>query len=272
MARQYQGYTRANESVVEEESGSEGEDLEMNANQTPDAASTSRSKGKQRVSWDAGTSQMNVLHPNIHKEDKMNEHSGESSDDEVPQSFMIEASSKAPAKSRMKDSAATIGRSRPLHSGPSRHTGPILPVASATSGTSIPPRPSEIDEPPPRTYAQQRSSGTRGAQPNPMHGLDAYERALWNWVNVYSLDAFLQEVYYYYEGKGIYSIALSRGLNLLLVDILRFIFVTYISFDRTVGFVIGFSTFLLGCIDYSVIRHGNPTRLSEAVIDHCVSR
>ncbi|KAF9500576.1 APG9-domain-containing protein [Pleurotus eryngii] len=256
MARQYQGYTRANESVVEEEEtgGSEGEDLEMNGNQTPDAASASRSKGKQRVSWDAGASQMNVLHPNIHKEDKMNEHSGESSDDEVPQSFMIETSSKAPAKSRMKDSAATIGRSRPLHSGPSRHTGPILPVTSATSGTSIPPRPSEID-PPPSTYAQQRSYSTRGAQPNPMRGLDAYERALWNWVNVYSLDAFLQEVYYYYEGKGIYSIALSRGLNLL-----------------TVGFVIGFSTFLLGCIDYSIIRHGNPTRLSEAVIDHCVSR
>jgi autophagy-related protein 9 len=48
-----------------------------------------------------------------------------------------------------------------------------------------------------------------------MRGLDAYERALWTWVNVYNLDAFLQEVYYYYDGKGIYSIALSRGLNLL---------------------------------------------------------
>ncbi len=35
----------------------------------------------------------------------------------------------------------------------------------------------------------------------------------------YNLDAFLQEVYSYYEGKGIYSIALSRGLNLLSVTI-----------------------------------------------------
>ena len=50
-----------------------------------------------------------------------------------------------------------------------------------------------------------------------MRGLDEHERALWNWVNVYNLDAFLQEAYYYYEGKGIYSIALSRGLNLLSV-------------------------------------------------------
>jgi autophagy-related protein 9 len=48
-----------------------------------------------------------------------------------------------------------------------------------------------------------------------MRGLDDYEKALWNWVNVYNLDAFLQEVYYYYEGNGIYSIALARGLNLL---------------------------------------------------------
>ncbi|EKM55276.1 uncharacterized protein PHACADRAFT_95774 [Phanerochaete carnosa HHB-10118-sp] len=88
-----------------------------------------------------------------------------------------------------------------------------------------------------------------------MRGLDAYERALWNWVNVYNLDAFLQETYYYYEGKGIYSIALSRGLNLL-----------------TVGFVIGFSTFLLGCVDYSRIRHDQATRLSDVVVSRCVSR
>ena len=52
-----------------------------------------------------------------------------------------------------------------------------------------------------------------------MRGLDDYEKALWNWINVYNLDAFLQEVYYYYDGKGIYSIALSRGLNLLLVPL-----------------------------------------------------
>ena len=50
-----------------------------------------------------------------------------------------------------------------------------------------------------------------------MRGLDDHEKALWNWVNVYNLDAFLQDAYYYYEGKGIFSIALSRGLNLLLV-------------------------------------------------------
>jgi len=53
------------------------------------------------------------------------------------------------------------------------------------------------------------------AQPNPKRDLDAYKVALWNSVNVYNLDAFLQDVYMYYHGKAVYSIALKRGLDLL---------------------------------------------------------
>ncbi|KAF9030750.1 APG9-domain-containing protein [Hymenopellis radicata] len=87
-----------------------------------------------------------------------------------------------------------------------------------------------------------------------MQGADPIRLAYWHWVNVSNLDAFLQDVYYYYEGKGIYSIALSRGLNLL-----------------TVGFVIGFSTFLLGCIDYSRIDPDKAMRLSDAIVDRCVT-
>lgn len=44
------------------------------------------------------------------------------------------------------------------------------------------------------------------------------------------------------------------------------------SIYRTVGFVIGFSTFLLGCVDYSRIRHDKATRLSEVLVSRCVSR
>lgn len=47
--------------------------------------------------------------------------------------------------------------------------------------------------------------------------MGAKERALWRWVNVEDLDAFLQEVYMYYVGKGIWAIGLSRLLNLLYV-------------------------------------------------------
>lgn len=47
--------------------------------------------------------------------------------------------------------------------------------------------------------------------------MGARERALWRWINVEDLDSFLQEVYIYYVGKGIWAIALSRLLNLLYV-------------------------------------------------------
>jgi|ERR1700722_593458 len=41
---------------------------------------------------------------------------------------------------------------------------------------------------------------------------------------------------------------------------------------RTVGFVIGFSTFLLGCVDYSRIRPEGITRLSDVVVPRCVAK
>ncbi|KAF8211873.1 autophagy protein Apg9-domain-containing protein [Mycena galopus ATCC 62051] len=189
------------------------------------------------VSWDAPS---HTLHPNIQQEDAL-----QSSDDEVPQSFMIEAASKKSAK-KGKSKASNEGRSQPLHSVAGRKLPPVLPT-HATSPTSPRPGLGPTDDRPP----SQTSSDRPAKQ---MRGLDAYERALWNWVNVYNLDAFLQEVYYYYEGKGIYSIALSRGLNLL-----------------TVGFVIGFSTFLLGCVDYSRIRHGQSMKLADVVVGRCVS-
>lgn len=46
-------------------------------------------------------------------------------------------------------------------------------------------------------------------------GLDGKQKALWMWANVDNMDAFLQEVYAYYVGKGAMCIALSRILNLL---------------------------------------------------------
>lgn len=84
-------------------------------------------------------------------------------------------------------------------------------------------------------------------------GLNAKQKALWMWANVDNLDAFLQEVYAYYLGRGAICIALSRSLNLL-----------------TVAFVISFSTFLFGCIDYSAIRHDG--QLGDVIVGHCVAR
>ncbi|KAI8460130.1 autophagy protein Apg9-domain-containing protein, partial [Phakopsora pachyrhizi] len=87
----------------------------------------------------------------------------------------------------------------------------------------------------------------------PSSGLSSREMAMWRWINVEDLDAFLQEVYGYYKGKGIWAIGLSRLCNLL-----------------TVGFVIGFSTFLMGCIDYSILRSSH--HLEEVIVPRCVTR
>lgn len=83
--------------------------------------------------------------------------------------------------------------------------------------------------------------------------ISAKDRALWKWANVSNLDVFLQEIYAYFLGNGIYSILLSRGLNLL-----------------TLAFVTGFSTYLTECIDYSKVR--TSTSLPQIQVDHCMAK
>ncbi|KAI0345226.1 APG9-domain-containing protein [Trametopsis cervina] len=259
MGRGYQGYMQANQSVLEEEEEDRDEDrddIEAGRGARRSSVSTVLGRNGRRVSWGADASEMNVLRPNIKADDQ--KQANDESDDEVPQDFLIETAPpsgrarkpRVPTAPRAgKGKEADVPRQRPLYYTSRKTTPPILPSGAAVS---IPPRPSELDG--------EETTSTTGhplSEPKarPMRGLDDYERALWNWVNVYNLDAFLQEAYYYYEGKGIYSIALSRGLNLL-----------------TVGFVIGFSTFLLGCIDYSRIKPDKATRLSEVVVSRCVTR
>jgi autophagy-related protein 9 len=211
IGRAYQGYAQANQSLVEEENENESseEDIESGQKKSKLKQST-RSQGKRKVSWDVDASEMNILRPNIHKDDKNYEQ--DSSDDEVPQSFMIEASSPRAASQKRHQSKGK-GRERAPRTNSSKSVLPVLPSTVTDVPSHIPPRPSELhfEEPVP----SRSSEPSERQSPKPMRGLDAYERALWNWVNVYNLDAFLQEVYYYYEGKGIYSIALARGLNLL---------------------------------------------------------
>ena len=226
MGRTYQGYIQANQSVVEEED-EEDQDLEAGSprrrTSRSGSRSTTKSHGKRKVAWGGDASEMNVLRPNIRRADPKD--GEESSDGEVPEDFMIEASSPAaaataaqrrttsPQPQKTAKGKEREDRKQPLQ--PSRRASvqkPLLPTSTADTPVSIPPRPSEISPEPESQSVPLRESPTRQ-----MRGLDEHERALWNWVNVYNLDAFLQEAYYYYEGKGIYSIALSRGLNLLSV-------------------------------------------------------
>lgn len=236
MNSNYRGYMQANQSLVEENDEDEEnggrEDIDLEAGRSTifhsshEAKPSPHSLGKRRVSWDPGASEMNILHPNIHKEDKIHEH--DSSDDEVPPSFMVEAASRPivsptftsqPLKSEPR-------RSQALYSTSGRQLPPTLPSTAkqSPSPVQIPPPPLRYDDEEPsvrhpRVSTPSQGSSSSSRQPrNTMRGLDDYEKALWNWVNVYNLDAFLQEVYSYYEGKGIYCIALSRGLNLLSVN------------------------------------------------------
>jgi autophagy-related protein 9 len=213
---------QANQSVLEEEEEEDDDghtvgDIEAgHVNRSP---TSSTSRGQQRhVAWDGNASEMSVLRPNIKQDDE--KHENDSSDGEVPQDFMIEAAAppmaaRKPQSPKTSRTTAYKGKTRearrqPLYSTGRKPTPPILPTSTPVS---IPPRPSELDV----NEGASAPSQLAEQQSKQMRGLDAYERALWNWVNVYNLDEFLQEAYYYYEGKGIYSIALSRGLNLLSV-------------------------------------------------------
>lgn len=280
-SRDYKGYIQANQSVLEEAEEDEANNTSVFALQNSprkraqqELTPQSNSPGSGWRAHDALAA--NTLRPNIQEEDRNHilPDPSDSSDGEVPQSFMIEESSKSRRKSsRTKEKAKANERPQqpsrpPLLSG-GQSTRPILPTTMQdVKATYAAPLPSEID---PSDQFPNDHSGS--PQPKQIRGLDAYERALWNWVNVYNLDAFLQEVYHYYQGKGIYCIALSRGLNLLSVPS-SFLDSACVSriFPSTVGFVIGFSTFLLGCVEYSRIRLEHITRLSDVVVDRCVSK
>jgi len=227
-SRDYKGYIQANQSVLEEDEEGEADNTSVFALQNSPRQRAQQDLTAQPSSPSSGwhgydPSATNVSRLNVqegdHKHVRLD--NSDSSDDEVPQSFMIEASSSKPSRksSRAKDKA----KAREISQQPSRppllsrgdSTRPILPTTTQDVKTiygAPPPKPSEID--PPDQFPRGNSGPPQQKQ---MRGLDAYERALWNWVNVYNLDAFLQEIYQYYQGKGIYCIALSRGLNLLSV-------------------------------------------------------
>jgi len=214
MSSAYHGYTQANHSIEEEGEGRNvAKDLDLDLEAGPSnflsghevKRLSSKAQGKRRVYWDAGVSEMTTLHPNIHKEDKI--HEVGSSDDEVPQSFKVETAPHGNLAAKFEEPSLPP-RGQALYSTSGRKLPPSLPtVKDKSKSPSLAPRPSA---------AHEYESASSSRQPRTfMRGLDDYEKALWNWVNVYNLDAFLQEVYNYYEGNGIYSIALARGLNLL---------------------------------------------------------
>jgi autophagy-related protein 9 len=82
---------------------------------------------------------------------------------------------------------------------------------------------------------------------------DPKEKAMWRWANVENLDNFLEDVYDYYLGNGLWSILLQRVLNML-----------------TLAFVVGFTIFLTNCIDYRSVR--GSEKMSDILIPRCTSK
>ncbi|KAL6721183.1 autophagy protein atg9 [Lecanora helva] len=159
-------------------------------------------------------------------------------DDEVPQSLLIED----------ENLARPIPTARQAQALPPPVPGPANRGTRAKWQTTqeqqrlhndTPNRPEEMRE--------------RHRHGHPMSMMDPKERAMWIWANVENLDNFLQDVYDYFVGNGIWCIYLSRLLNLL-----------------TLAFVVAFSTFLTSCIDYKLVPKSK--KMQEILIPQCTKK
>lgn len=81
----------------------------------------------------------------------------------------------------------------------------------------------------------------------------AEQKAMWRWVNITNLDSFMQDVYNYYRGNGLWCILLDRVLHLV-----------------EVGFIVAFLTFLTQCIDYSRFPHSKS--LDQVLVPQCTKK
>jgi autophagy-related protein 9 len=82
---------------------------------------------------------------------------------------------------------------------------------------SQPTRPSWNERPRhiPRNDSGHPSSRWFAGQHPGLANTDPEKKAMWRWANVEDLDNFLKDVYVYFLGNGIWSILLTRVLNLL---------------------------------------------------------
>lgn len=125
-------------------------------------------------------------------------------DDDVPASLLVEEEREE----------AAAGSSRPLQTQPhkNRHRSPMAPAASRRTKADAQWQAAQAkqklyeDIPPPPL--------TRSVAPSNISNSNAKEVAMWQWVNVTNLDTFMDEVYEYYRGGGIWTICLERLLDL----------------------------------------------------------
>ncbi|KKY27346.1 putative autophagy protein [Phaeomoniella chlamydospora] len=166
----------------------------------------------------------------------------EEADDEVPASLLIEDNEDAsgtaqdPGHPHQRVAPENIPAARPV-TDEARHRWETTQARQRLHPSEDAP-----GGPPPRMM-----------RPPTLAFADPKDKAMWRWANVENLDNFLNDIYVYYIENGIWSIVLHRILNLL-----------------TLGFVVGFSVFLLNCVDYRSVS--KSVKMSEVIVPKCMKR
>ena len=121
-------------------------------------------------------------------------------DDEVPSSLLFEGT--------REPNSHTRDRQRP------KNPPPIQ--AKPPRGNRAKWKATQEHQPLFQESAEQPTQARKPSRRAPMAATtDSKEQAMWRWANVQNLDNFLKDVYAYFLGSGIWSIILSRVLNLL---------------------------------------------------------
>lgn len=193
--RAYRGYEQARDDVVEEqdedeyaEDGDEYDDRGEGPSSRPGwmRASVRHASG---AGGDVGASRTRTHGASSNGAE--DDDDDDDDDGEVPQSFLIEGRRPRPAAT-------------PRDQGGSKPKSPSHPRIASRAGflggglkqaISMPPRPSDLQSAADFALPLPNTANASQGGAWPKQGLDEYERALWNWVNVYNLDAFLQEVW-----------------------------------------------------------------------------
>lgn len=203
----YRGYEQARQDALDEEDEEPSENDEHyqddDRGEGPSTRRPPRSQGWIRSGganiglrgMASPTTQINSTLPRV--SEALSDLHEDDDDGEVPASFMIEARQPTSSTLAKESGLPAVGvlKSSPPRDRRRNSSGQGLP---SKRPVNMPPRPSELQSGPehalpmPNTvqHNRAREPGTWSGK----RGLDDYERALWNWVNVYNLDAFLQEV------------------------------------------------------------------------------
>jgi autophagy-related protein 9 len=183
--------------------------------------------------------------PSLQEHDTTWSHPDEEGDNDVPASLLVENNAADPPLGSTRP-ARTTTRPR-AHGAPEPSTRRLRAQWETTQHQQRLHRDDNPAAALPHTRA--RSNRVVGSV---VTGTDE-QKAMWRWVNITNLDSFMQDVYDYYRGNGLWCILLDRVLHLV-----------------EVGFIVAFLTFLTQCIDYSKFPHSKS--MGQVLVPQCTKK